>query len=289
MRISVVTPSFNMGRYLEDTIASVLANLGDDDEYFIVDGGSTDGSLDIIKRYEQGITGWVSEPDNGYADAIAKGFARASGDILCWINAGDLYLAGAFDAARKLFGPGTELIFGDDFYIDEDNKVLAFSRGWVPELRAAMLYGGWTPLQDACFWRRSLYDSIGGIDRALQYAADYDLFLRMALVGRSKYVPLTFSAFRRHVGQKSIAGSAAYATERSGARRRGLEASRDAMVLKMLRCGIHRGAMSARSRLAPLVWRRPDLVDQIVTTVPCGIYWQVSQRLNPKLEGRRSI
>lgn len=259
MRISVVTPSFNMRRYLEDTIASVLGNLGDDDEYFIVDGGSTDGSLDIIKRHEQGITGWVSEPDNGYADAIAKGFARASGDILCWINAGDLYLAGAFDAARKLFGPGTELIFGDDFYIDEDDKVLAFSRGWVPELRAAMLYGGWTPLQDACFWRRDLYQAIGGIDARLQYAADYDLFLRMALAGHARYVPVTFSAFRRHQGQKSISGSAAYANERSRVRMREIEAVRSAPIRKALCRGLNRAAMSARAPCAVgMAPGRPD-------------------------------
>ena len=165
MRISVVTPSFNMGRYLEGTIASVFANLRVGDEYFVIDGGSTDESVDVLKRNAQQITGWVSEPDNGYADAIAKGFARASGDILCWINAGDLYLTGAFDTVRKLFEKDADLIFGDDFYVDEDSKVLAFSRGWVPDLRAATLYGGWTPLQDACFWRRDLYQRVGGIDR----------------------------------------------------------------------------------------------------------------------------
>ena len=100
MRISVVTPSFNMATYLEETIASVLGNLRPGDEYFIIDGGSTDGSLDIIRKYEDRITAWISEPDHGYADAIGKGFDRARNDVLCWINAGDLYLRGAFDAAR---------------------------------------------------------------------------------------------------------------------------------------------------------------------------------------------
>ena len=86
MRISVVTPSFNMAPYLERTIRSVLANLGPNDEYFVIDGASTDGSLDILRRYDGSLTGWVSEPDSGYADAIGKGFSRATGDILCWIN-----------------------------------------------------------------------------------------------------------------------------------------------------------------------------------------------------------
>jgi glycosyltransferase involved in cell wall biosynthesis len=279
VRISVVTPSFNMAPYLEETITSVLANLREDDEYFIIDGGSTDGSVEIIRRYEGRLSGWVSEPDHGYADAIGKGFDLATGDILCWINAGDLYLSGAFDVARRSLTDDVDMIFGDDFYIDESNQVLLYSRGWVPDLRLAMLYGGWTPLQDACFWRRSLYQGIGGIDRSLRYAADYDLFLRMALAGRAGYTPMTFSAFRRHAGQKSISGSVAYEDERKRVRAREIETHRVAPMLKTLYRGINRVAMSARARLAPLVWRRSDLVGGSVTSLPCGTYWPSSDSL----------
>ena len=278
MRISVVTPSFNMARYLDDTITSVLANLREGDEYFVIDGGSSDGSVDIIRRYEKRLTGWVSEKDAGYADALAKGFARATGDIQCWINSGDLYLSGAFDAARKLLSEEIDLIFGDDFYIDEDNRVLSYSRGWVPNLRTAMLYGGWTPLQDACFWRRDLYQKTGGIDHSLLYAADYDLFLRMALAGRAGYVPFTFSAFRRHPGQKSISGSVAYRDERRRIQSREVGISGSSPVLKGLYCGVNRVAMSSRARLAHRVWRRPDLVGQLVTSLPCAPHWQPGQR-----------
>jgi glycosyltransferase involved in cell wall biosynthesis len=285
MRISVVTPSFNMAPYLEDTIKSVVANLRPGDEYFIIDGGSTDGSVDIIRRLEKDITGWVSEKDAGYADAIGKGFARATGDILCWINAGDFYLYGAFDTARKAFADDRDMIFGDDFYVDENNRILSFSRGWVPNLRAATLFGGWTPLQDACFWRRSLYETIGGIDRTLHYAADYDLFLRMAQEGRAAYVPLAFSAFRRHAGQKSISGSLAYQTERRRVRTRELDADQTVPALKAIYCGVHRIAMSARSRLAPRAWRRPDLVGELATSLPCGAYWRADQRIQPMQEG----
>src|ERR1700722_20207384 len=102
MRISVVTPSFNMARYLEDTVNSVIANLREGDEYFVIDGGSTDGSVDIIRRYASSLTGWISETDAWYAITLDKGFTCATGDIQCWINAGDLSLSGAFDAARKL-------------------------------------------------------------------------------------------------------------------------------------------------------------------------------------------
>src|SRR5438105_4962957 len=276
MRISVVTPSFNMAPYLEDTIALVIGNLRAGDEYFVIDGGSIDGSVDIIRRHEGRLTGWVSEADAGYADALAKGFARATGDILCWINAGDLYLSGALHAARNLLTEDLDMIFGDDFYINEENRVLSYSRGWVPDLRMATLYGGWTPLQDACFWRRELYQRIGGIDRSLRYAADYDLFLRMALAGRTGYVPFTFSAFRRHAGQKSISGSAAYERERRRIQAREIGAYRTAPALKTLSYGIHRVAMSARARLAPLAWRRPDLAGQLVTSLPCAAYWPVA-------------
>lgn len=279
MRISVVTPSFNMAPYLEDTITSVIGNLRAGDEYFVIDGGSTDGSVDIIRRYERSLAGWVSKPDAGYADALAKGFVRASGDIQCWINAGDMYLAGALDAARKLLTDDLDMIFGDDFYVDEDNRVLSFSRGWVPNLNMAMLYGGWTPLQDACFWRRSLYEKIGGIDPGLLYAADYDLFLRMALAGRTGHVPVTFSAFRRHAGQKSVSGSAAYEVERKRVRVREVGACRSGPMLKAVYRGINRMAMSARVRLAPWVWRRPDLVGKPVLSLPCAAYWEPNRRI----------
>src|SRR6476646_6056388 len=111
--VSVVTPCLNMSRYLAETIEGVLRNLRLGDEYFVIDGGSRDGTVDIIRSFEKRLTGWVSEPDKGYADALAKGFARATGDILCWINAGDLLLPGALDAARRaLTETDAEMIFG---------------------------------------------------------------------------------------------------------------------------------------------------------------------------------
>jgi glycosyltransferase involved in cell wall biosynthesis len=261
-----------MAPYLEDTITSVLSNLRAEDEYFIVDGGSTDGSVDIIRRYENRITGWVSEPDDGYADAIGKGFERATGDILCWMNAGDLYLTGAFDAARSLLSDNVDMIFGDDFYIGGDNRILSHSCGWVPSLRAATVFGGWTPLQDACFWRRSLYEQIEGIDRTLKYAADYDLFLRMSLAGRSSYVPVTFSAFRRHEGQKSISGAASYKLERRAARVREMARYPGAQSLKLFRRIVYRGAMTVRARTAPLIWRQRHLAGRLVTDLSCASY-----------------
>jgi len=209
-----------MGEFLVETIESVLENLRPGDSYFIIDGGSTDNSVEIIRRYKDRLTGWLSEPDRGYADALAKGFERCNNDYQCWINSGDLLLRGALDGARVEFSrSGADLIFGDDLYIDEAGKVIRATNGHVADLKNFMLYGGWTPLQDACYWRSDLYRKTGGIDAGLRYAADYDFFLRASLVGKCKYVPTTFSAFRQHRGQTSIRGVNFYKQEREYTRR----------------------------------------------------------------------
>jgi len=274
MNISVVTPSFNMKAYLRQTIESVLGNLRQGDQYFVIDGGSTDGSAEVIRSYEGRLTGWVSEPDRGYADALAKGFARASGDVLCWINSGDLLLSGALDAARgALQDTGAELVFGDDFYIDENDRVIFFSRGYIKDLRSAMLYGGWTPLQDACFWRRELYQRVGGIDAQVKYAADYDLFLRMALHGKAAYVPKAFSAFRRHTGQKSISGASAYRDERARVRQRELDSTPHSPAQRLSHRICQAVAVRWRARVTQRGWRRPDLQGRAISELPCAVYW----------------
>ena len=221
---SVVTPNFNMARFLPETIDSVLANLRPGDEYFVVDGGSTDSSVDILRSYESRLTGWVSEKDQGYADALRKGFSRTQGEFLCWVNCGDLLLPGALDAAAAALDESkADLIFGDDYFIDEDGWVIQRSFGGVKSLRNIMLFGGWTPLQDACYWRRSLYERVGGIEGDLTLAADFDFLLRAAWAGKSGYVSTVFSAFRRHSGQKSVAQRVDYEFERRRCRRRLME------------------------------------------------------------------
>jgi glycosyltransferase involved in cell wall biosynthesis len=260
-------------------VESVLQNLSPDDEYFVIDGGSTDGSVDIIRQYDSRLTGWVSEADRGYADALAKGFARATGDILCWINSGDLLLPGALDEARQaLTDTGAEMVFGDDFYVDEEGQVIFFSRGYVQDLRSAMLYGGWTPLQDACFWRTQLYERAGGMNPDLRYAADFDLFLRMALHGTCRYVPLTFSAFRRHADQKSISGSDAYRKERIDLRRAALDGLPGSKWGNAFRCFWHEAAIRWRVYVSQHQWRRDDLVGQRVERLSCRQYWPLEKR-----------
>jgi glycosyltransferase involved in cell wall biosynthesis len=225
LNFTVVTPNYNMGEYLGETIESVLRNLRSGDEYFIIDGGSLDISVDVIRSYGDRLTGWVSEHDDGYADAVAKGFRQARGHYLCWVNSGDLLLEGALDKARTaLEASGADLIFGDDLLIDDAGKVLQVTNGHAADLRAMMLYAGWTPLQESCFWTRDVYERVGGIDPAVKYAADYDFFLRISLAGRCQYLPAVFGAFRRHDGQLSMAKTALYKAERERCRSRELAA-----------------------------------------------------------------
>ncbi len=211
---TIVTPNYNMGEYLEETIKSVLSNLRPGDKYFIVDGGSTDNSIDVIKKYESRLTGWVSEPDSGYSEALKKGFLNSSTTHMCWINSGDIFLRGAFEIARKLLSDTkVDMIFGDDVYFSEDGLVIQVTNGSASDLKKMMLYGSWTPLQDSCFWSKSLYDLVGGIDSSKLNAADYDLFLRMSMNGNCKYFPYFLSGFRQHFGQKSIKNRTGYKSE----------------------------------------------------------------------------
>lgn len=212
---TIVTPNYNMAKYLPDTIESVLSNIRPGDQYFIVDGGSDDGSVEVIKKYEKYITSWISERDSGYADALKKGFNLGSNDYQCWINSGDLLLPKALDVAGTILDDNlVDFIFGDDLHIDERGNVLNVSSGKVINLKMIMAVGGWTPLQDACFWKADLYNKIGGLDTNKKYAADYDLFLRMSLVGSCKYTPNLYSAFRRHDGQTSHKHKKQYEIER---------------------------------------------------------------------------
>jgi glycosyltransferase involved in cell wall biosynthesis len=264
-----------MGHYLVQTIESVLSNLKPGDQYFIIDGGSTDGSLEIIKSYSDRLTGWISESDNGYADALNKGFSVAVGDMLCWVNSGDLLLPKALETARKVLEEtDAEFIFGDDFNIDERNCVINLSRGRTRNLRRAMLYGGWTPLQDACFWRRSLYERVGGINADLKFAADYDLFLRMNGACDARYVPITFSAFRTHKGQKSIAGAKQYRAERERVREQEMSKIPTAQWKKTIVESLYYLVIRFRVHVLQKVWRLQDkrFIGTNVNKYACGKY-----------------
>ncbi len=262
-----------MGAYLAETINSVLANLRTGDEYFIIDGGSTDNSLEIIHKYESRITGWISEPDKGYADALAKGLDKGTAPYQCWINSGDLLLEDALEKADEYFSLGNaDFLFGDDFYIDDAGKIISYSSGYASSLKNLMLYGGWTPLQDACFWRRELYERVGGINTELLHAADYGLFLQFSLIGNCHYVPCAFSAFRKHHEQKSISGANHYKIERALMQQKAIAEQAIPWLTACSKRMYFKWVVRFRARVLHRMWNKVHLVGKSITQMRAGVY-----------------
>lgn len=222
--LSIVTVSYNQARFLGEALRSVLSQRGDAHEFFVIDGGSTDGSADIIRQHAEagGIDWWVSEKDRGQTDAIAKGFARATGDYLAWINSDDLYLPGALRRARAALAadPGADLLGGWHVRIDEGSRVLSAHR--LPaESAAAARWGVFHPNQPTVFFRRSLYEKVGGISLDLHLVLDTELWFRMMDAGgRWGHVPAYQAAFRVHGGSKSFGRPQTWAHEYADLTRR---------------------------------------------------------------------
>ena len=203
-RISIVTPSYNQGEYLEATLRSVLDQGYPDLEYIVIDGGSTDGSVDIIRRYEDQLASWVSEPDEGQADALAKGFARATGDVFGWLCSDDLLKPGSLWLAGAFFrlDPGLSMVYGDTEYLYPDGSVK-----WKPRVSwdyETLLYAFNMVPQPSCFFSASVYQSLGGLDTTLNYAMDYDLFIRMGPSAGVVHVPTVLSSYRLHPSSKTV-------------------------------------------------------------------------------------
>ena len=202
--VSIVTPSFNQSRYLEETIQSVLSQTYPNLEYLVIDGGSTDGSVDIIQRYAAELAYWVSEPDRGQSDALNKGFQIARGDVLAWLNADDIYYPTAVQEAVEYLvaHPGIGLVYGDCDLIDEKGQKIGQFDARQTNYHRLMQGRGNIP-QPAAFWQRSLWDRLGPLDTSFQFAMDYDLWLRFARASEIRYVPQRWAGFRMHEGTKT--------------------------------------------------------------------------------------
>jgi glycosyltransferase involved in cell wall biosynthesis len=205
--VSIITPSFNQARYLEATIQSVLTQDYPRIEYIIVDGGSTDGSADIIKKYADRLAWWVSEKDKGQTDAINKGFARATGGILAWLNSDDTYEPGAVSKAVKyLLGhPEVGMIYADCNFIDEHGRVIGKFGAAQTDYRR--LREGYVHIpQQTMFFRAELWKQVGPLDPSFYFAMDYDLWTRIAAKSAMKYLAgQTWANFRMHSSGKSVA------------------------------------------------------------------------------------
>jgi GT2 family glycosyltransferase len=211
--VSIITPSFNQAAYLEQTIHSVLDQDYPHIEYIVMDGGSTDGSPAILKKYADKLAYWVSEKDCGQADAINKGFARATGDIIAWLNSDDYYLAGAVGAAVKIFEeyPDVLLVYGNMLAVDEYGKtfnVLTYKQLTLEDLLCFQIIG-----QPAVFMRRSALLSVGGLDPTFHFMLDHQLWIRIAQHGKILHVDQTWAAARYHAEAKNRAKAAEFGCE----------------------------------------------------------------------------
>lgn len=214
-KISIVVPSFNQGRYLEETLTSILGQNYPDLELFVVDGGSTDNSVDIIKKYESRIDWWVSEKDKGQSEAINKGFRRATGEIITWINSDDLLTDGALEKVAHYFQTlpaDTGLIHGGATLFRGD-KVLRTDWGYHdPSLERNL--AGMAFSQPSAFFLKKFLDKVGGSVREdLHYGMDYDLYCRLSCVCRFVPVKDIFSKYRLHDSSKTVKESDKFITD----------------------------------------------------------------------------
>ncbi|MFA5267765.1 MAG: glycosyltransferase family 2 protein [Methanoregula sp.] len=203
--VSIVTPSFNKGPYIEETIQSVRNQTYPCIEHIVIDGGSTDETLSILEKYSGDIT-WVSERDNGQSDAINKGWRRARGEIIAYLNADDTYPPDAVATAVTYFEehPDAGMVYGDGILTDETGKFIQAYHAGEFSLRD-LVYCRDNILQPALFLRKAVYDRIGGIDEELHLAMDLDYWIRAGLLFKVAYLPTPLATAKIYGDAKSVA------------------------------------------------------------------------------------
>jgi len=203
--VSVVTPSFNQVAYLEEALRSVLEQDYSPIEYIIIDGGSQDGSPEIIKQRAKQLAYWVSELDKGQADAINKGFTRATGKYMTWLNADDRLKPGTIAEAVAFLEthPDVGMVYGDADFIDAGGGVIGRFAARQTDYRR--LLRGYVHIpQQAAVWRADLWRQVGQLDASLSFAMDYDLWVRLAKITKLHYHPRLWGEFRLHADSKTM-------------------------------------------------------------------------------------
>lgn len=201
---TIVTPTLNQASYIEQTIKSVISQEGVSVQYIVVDGGSTDGTHNILDRYRKYISTIIIEADEGQAHALKKGFAIAKGNLAAYLNSDDYLLPGALVRVKEIMAahPGIDMIYGDRIFVDDNDH---FLRYWMLPAHSDYVMMRWDYIpQEASFWRRQSMDDVGTIDCSYKFAMDYDLFARMMLSGKKlRHFREFFSVFREHSSSKT--------------------------------------------------------------------------------------
>jgi glycosyltransferase involved in cell wall biosynthesis len=234
-----VVPSYNQARFVERTLDSLLAERYPHLELLVIDGASTDGTAEVLRRYAPRLSAWVSEPDNGQADAINKGFRRSSGDVMAWLNSDDMIVPGTLHRVARHFAehPHVDVIYGDRILVDEEGREIG--RWVLPGHSGSLLkWVDFVP-QETLFWRRRAWQAIGGtVDERLRFAVDWDILLRFSKAGlKFAHIPEFLGVFRIHATQKTSSVITTTGRDEMTALRRrelGFAPSRTLVILRAL-------------------------------------------------------
>jgi glycosyltransferase involved in cell wall biosynthesis len=206
--VTIVTPSYNQGKFIAETIESVLNQTYKNIEYIVIDGGSTDETVDILKSYEDKGVKWISERDDGQSDAINKGFRMAKGEIIGWINSDDLLMPYTVEKIVEAFSDEkVGLVYGNIWIIDETgNFVKEYKPGEITLYRLLKIEQS-VP-QPGSFYRKRFVEMVGGLNKYLNFVMDYDLFIKLLKISKAVYIPLPLAKFRLHCKSKTFNFSA---------------------------------------------------------------------------------
>lgn len=207
LKVSIVTPSYKQAQYLEETIRSVLLQGYPNLEYIIMDGGSTDGSVDIIKKYAPWLAYWVSERDRGHANALNKAWSKMTGDIWAWLNSDDVYYPGTLAKVIPIFRqvPDAALVYGSAMFTNKDSAPVNLypAKPLPPGLERLKLWKGWALPQPSAFFDSHLVAKYGPLDETLYYSFDAEWFLRVSFHEKFVCIPDTLATYRWHTASKT--------------------------------------------------------------------------------------
>jgi len=204
-KISIITVNYNKGNYIEETMLSVINQNYPNLEYIVIDGASTDNSIEIIKKYEQHLAYFVSEPDSGMTEALIKGFNKATGDILAWINSDDTYLPHTFKYVAEYYNKKNfDFLWGDCLLIDASGNKIKYAKSYFTNHISLAL--DLVPLfQPSCFWSKKIYEKVNGLNMEYVVTMDYDLFIRILMTTKRYFrTKKILSKFRIHPNQSNV-------------------------------------------------------------------------------------